>query len=71
MNATENFILSAIDMATSERSNDWPGLPVSQLPLSCGPAARDLIARGLICVISRPSTIDPKRSNHYYARTGQ
>lgn len=41
--------------AAAKRTNNWPGLPASSLPLSLGSALATGIAAGRLEIVARPS----------------
>jgi hypothetical protein len=51
--------------AAAKRNNNWPGLPVSSLPMSLNDAAAEGIRRGRLVIQERPNPTCPKHPAQY------
>lgn len=57
----ENSIVAEARRNTRSRRNDWPGTPVSQLPLCWSRVLQNMVREGRVELVEvvRPSRVDP------------
>lgn len=58
-----------VDNQRTAKRAGWPGLPIAQIPLMCGPQYHAAIADGVLAQVERPARVDPTSVRAFVALT--
>lgn len=62
------YLLDWAGKEAKSKKNDWPGFPLTQIPLAGSRDMRELIDEGLLKIVERPSKTRPGATATYVVR---